>query len=166
MNWEKLGKIRKKVYEIENKHFSESKAKEIEKNLYELEESLSRLKTYYDYDDVEYKEMRDLGNLFIQSIDEDYYKPIKPKSAFNGNYIEYESKGDKDKNLSFKKYFRMIRPYLKVIINDHKTPEVLIVHSGNKVIDYETTLGEWQLILFLLKMILMKFILWAQKVII
>ena len=142
MNWEKLEKIRKIFYEIESKNFSESKAKEIEKNLCELEESLSRLKMYYDYDDVEYKEIRDVGNLFNQSIDEDYYKPIKTKSAFNGNYIEYESKGDKDKNLSIKKYFRMIRPYLNVIINDHKTPEVLIVHSGNKVIDYETTLGE------------------------
>ena len=30
--------------------------------------------------------------------DEDYYKPISTKSAFNGNYIEYESKGDKNKN--------------------------------------------------------------------
>ena len=39
----------------------------------------------------------------------------------------------------------MIRPYLSDIINDHKTPEVLKVHSGNKVIDYETTLGEWKI---------------------
>ena len=39
----------------------------------------------------------------------------------------------------------MIRPYLSGIINDHKTPEVLKVHSGNKVIDYETTLGEWKI---------------------
>ena len=36
----------------------------------------------------------------------------------------------------------MIRPYLSDIINDHKTPEVLKVHSGNKVIDYEKTLGK------------------------
>ena len=36
----------------------------------------------------------------------------------------------------------MIRPYLSDIINDHKTPEVLKALSGNKVIDYETTLGE------------------------
>ena len=39
----------------------------------------------------------------------------------------------------------MIRPYLNDIINDHKTHEVLKVHSGNKVIDYETTLGEWKI---------------------
>ena len=41
------------------------------------------------------------------------YKPIKTKSAFNGNYIEYESRGDKDKNLSPKEYLDMIRPYFK-----------------------------------------------------
>ena len=38
------------------------------------------------------------GIAFSQSIDENYYKPIRTKIAFNGNYIEYESKGDKDKN--------------------------------------------------------------------
>ena len=70
----------------------------MKKILFELEVSLSRHRKHYDYDDTEYIGIRDVGNLFNQSIDEDYYKPIKTKSAFNGNYIEYESKGDKDKN--------------------------------------------------------------------
>ena len=39
----------------------------------------------------------------------------------------------------------MFRPYLSDIINDHKTQEVLKVHSSNKVIDQETTLGEWKI---------------------
>ena len=39
----------------------------------------------------------------------------------------------------------MIGPYLSDMINDHKTQKVLEVHSGNKVIDYETTLGEWNI---------------------
>ena len=30
-------------------------------------------------------------------MDEDYYKPIRDKSAFNDNYIEYESREDKKK---------------------------------------------------------------------
>ena len=94
----KIKEIRKNLYNIKNpKNLSESKIKEIEKNLFELEESLSRYKKHYNYDDTEYIGIRDIGNLFNQSIDEDYYKPIKTKSAFNGNYIEYESKGDKDK---------------------------------------------------------------------
>ena len=50
-----------------------------------------------------------------------YYKPIKTKSAFNGNYIEYESKGDKKRNLLPKEYLDIIRPYLSDMINDHKT---------------------------------------------
>ena len=55
------------------------------------------------------------------SIDEDYYKPIIAKGAFNNNYIQYESKRDKGKNLSIKKYLNMIKPYLSDIIHDHKT---------------------------------------------
>ena len=46
------------------------------------------------------------------SIDEDYYGPIIVKSAFDGNYIQYETKGDKGKNLPIKKYLKMIKPYL------------------------------------------------------
>ena len=46
---------------------------------------------------------------------------MKTKSAFNGNYIEYESKGDKDKNLSPKEYLNVIKLYLSDMINDHKT---------------------------------------------
>ena len=39
----------------------------------------------------------------------------------------------------------MIRPYLRDIINYHKTQEVWKVHSANRVTDYETTLGEWKI---------------------
>ena len=64
--------------------------------------------------------IKNTGNLFGE-VDEDYYKPIKTKSAFKGNYIEYESKGVKDKNLSPKEYLDIIEPYLGDMINDHKT---------------------------------------------
>ena len=37
----------------------------------------------------------------------------------------------------------MIRPYLRDIINYHKTQEVWKVHLDNKVIDYKTS-GEWK----------------------
>ena len=55
------------------------------------------------------------------SIDEDYYKQIWTSSAFNSNYIEYESKGDNDKVLSTKEYLNIIWTYWSDIINDHKT---------------------------------------------
>ena len=54
------------------------------------------------------------------SIGEDYYKPIIANSAFNNNYIQYESKGDRDKILMPDEYLDMIRPYLVDMINDHK----------------------------------------------
>ena len=87
------------------------KLKEIERNLTEREENLSKTKKYYDYDDIEYRKIRNVRDLFDLSIDEDYYKPIIAKSAFNGSYIQYESKGDKGKNRSIKKYLNMIKPF-------------------------------------------------------
>ena len=73
------------------------------------------------------------------SIDEDYYKPIIIKSAFDGNYIQYESKGDKGKNLSIKKYLNITKPYLIDIINEHKTHGLVRYHSGNKTWLEETS---------------------------
>ena len=78
------------------------------------------------------------------SIDEDYYKPIIAKSAFNNNYIQYQSKGDKGKNLSIKKYLNMIRPYLSDIINDHKTQGNWRIHSDNEIIERKTQ-SEWKI---------------------
>ena len=150
----KIKEIRRNLYEIENKkNLSQSKIKEIEQNFIELEESLFNLNKYYDYDDIKCKGIRDVAHLFNgvalkgiafnHLIDEDYYRPIRTKSAFNGNYIRYESKRDKDKKLSPKEYLDMIKPCLSDIINDHKTPKNLRVHSSNnEVIDHETHFGE------------------------
>ena len=44
------------------------------------------------------KLFRDIISLF-ESFEEDYYKLIRNSIAFNSNYIEYESNGDKDKML-------------------------------------------------------------------
>ena len=56
--------IRKNLYEIKNKNLSESELKEIGKNLLELEESLSKLKKYFDHDDAKYIGIRNVRNLF------------------------------------------------------------------------------------------------------
>ena len=88
--------------------------------------------------------MRDVGNLFDFPINEGYYKPVIINDAFNSNYIEYESKASKDKPLSIKKYFDIIRPYLSDIINNHKTQRERKVHSSNTIIDYKTQ-GEWKI---------------------
>ena len=58
---------------------------------------------------------------FLLDQEKDHYEPAKTVSALNNNYIQYESIGDKDKNLSIKEYIDIIRPYLSDIINNHKT---------------------------------------------
>ena len=116
-----------KRYEIENeKNLSPPEIKEIEKNL-------SKKKKYYDYD--EYKGVRDLFDL---SVDEDYYKPIMTSGAFNNNYIQYESRGNKDKISTISEYLHMIKPYLSDVINDHKTQGEWRVHSGNTITKHKT----------------------------
>ena len=35
--------------------------------------------------------------------------------------MEYESRGDKDKNLSLEDYLDIIKPFLRDMINNHKT---------------------------------------------
>ena len=42
------------------------------------------------------------------------------KSAFDGNYMLYESKGDKDNKLALYEYFDIIKPYLKDMIDNYK----------------------------------------------
>ena len=59
--------------------------------------------------------------MFNLSVDEDCCKPIRTYLSFNYNYIEYETKGDKNKTFSIKEYLNMIKPYLRDTINDHKT---------------------------------------------
>ena len=78
------------------------------------------------------------------SIDEDYYKPIIARGASNSSYIQFESKGDKGKNLSIKEYLNMIKPYLSDIINEHKAHGLVKYHSGNKTWVEETS-SEWKI---------------------
>ena len=54
----------------------------------------------------------------------DYYEPIFVKSLFEKNCKVYESRGDKNKNLSAEQYLnRIIKPYLRDMIINHKTKE-------------------------------------------
>ena len=116
---QELKEIKKNLYEIENKkNFSASKKSK--KYLNKLEERIYKLNKYYDYDDAEYRGIKEISNLCDLSIGEDSYKPIIVNGAFNNNYIQYESKGDKDKTLIISEYLDKIRPYLVDMINDHK----------------------------------------------
>ena len=56
---------------------------------------------------------------FIFDPEKDHYELKKTVSAFNNNYIQNESLGDKDKNISIEEYIDVMRPYLSDIINNH-----------------------------------------------
>ena len=114
---QELKEIKKNLYEIENKK-GRLKSKKTKKYLNKLEERIYELNKYYDYDDVKYRGIRDIKDLLGLSISEDYYKPIIVNSAFNNNYIQCESNGDK--MLIIEEYLSMIESYLVDMINDHK----------------------------------------------
>ena len=48
----------------------------------------------------------------------DYCKPIRVGNFWDNNFIEYESNGDRNKNISVKEYHNKIKLYLKYIIID------------------------------------------------
>ena len=83
-----------------------------------LKKDLNRLEQYQhdDNEDQDYKGIRQIENLFNKINEEDYYKPIKTKHAFDDDYIEYESRGDKDNNLLLVEYLNIIRPYFRDMI--------------------------------------------------
>ena len=64
------------------KHYTEE-LKKVEKFLKKLEENFDGFKKhrYRDNDDLDYKGIRQIENLFDE-INEDYYKPIKTKGKF------------------------------------------------------------------------------------
>ena len=53
--------------------------------------------------------------------EEDYYKPTEVKRAFDGNYVLYESRRDKDGKLALYEYFDKIKPHLKDMIDYYKS---------------------------------------------
>ena len=89
----------------------------------DLKENLNKLKRhrYNIIDNIDYKGIREIENLFNKINEEDYYEPIKTKLAFDDDYIEYESRRDKDNNLSLVEYLNIIRLFLRDMIDNHKT---------------------------------------------
>ena len=78
-----------------------------------------------DYDDEEYRGIRDLEHLFgeVNEDDEDYYKPERVRNAFKNdtgdyNYIVYESRGSKYYE-SLEEYLSKIKPYLENMIRNY-----------------------------------------------
>ena len=112
-----LKDIKKCLYNIESKKKLLNSKRTI-RYLDELNKKINQLDRYYrDYDDCEYKGIKDIKDLFKVSIDKDYYKPILVKSGYNGNYVQYESKGDKI--LIIEEYLALIEKYLRELIEEY-----------------------------------------------
>ena len=108
--------IKRTLYNIEKG--KKNSSRKTSKYLDELDKRILKLDKCHDYDDYEYKGIKDIEELFKISIDKDYYKPILSKSGYNKNYVQYESKGDKI--LALKEYLALIEKYLRELIEEYK----------------------------------------------
>ena len=155
-------KYRKTFYDIKNyKHLSKSEVDEVRENLNKLKRFKRFKKFHGDTDSIDYDhldnyddnydfpnddEYRKIGSIrpLFKEFGRDYYKPIRTDDGFAGrrnNYIEYKSKGDRYKNLSPEEYLKMIRPYLRDLINDHKP----MTESNNEENDSDSDRAEWKI---------------------
>ena len=85
----------------------------------------SKKKNCMDYDDEEYRGIRDSEYLMeeINEDNEDYFKPERVKNAFKNdtrdyNYIVYENRGSKYYE-SLEEYISKIKPYLENMIRNY-----------------------------------------------
>ena len=63
----------------------------------------------------------DIRTLFEQE-GKDYYEPKRVSNFWNNNNIEYESNGDKNRDLSLDEYLNNIKSYFRnIIINPQKS---------------------------------------------
>ena len=111
-----LKDIKWNLYNIEKQKKNCSRKTSI--YLDELDKRILNLDKNHDYDDYEYKGIKDIEELFKISIDKDYYKPKLTKSGYNRNYVQYESKGDTI--LALKEYLALIEKYLRELIEEYK----------------------------------------------
>ena len=80
------------------------------------EEKEERKKKKHNERTIKDRTIRDIRTLFEQ--EEDYYDPKRVTNFWNINYCEYESNGDKNKDLTLDKYRNKIKHYLMNIIID------------------------------------------------
>ena len=129
LSHKKTNEIRKKLYEkeaiynfLKEKEQNGSLTNEGKKVLKRINRYLKNFKNDLDkLQKYQYNITYGLDKLFNRLNEDDYYKPAEVKTAFNGSYVLYESKGDEDSKLSIDKYLDIIRLYLKDSIDDHKS---------------------------------------------
>ena len=61
-----------------------------------------------------------------------------------GNYKYYESRGDRDKNLSVKQYLNKVTPHLYDLINDHKAAKKVWKIQISMRVNFVSSKGTWE----------------------
>ena len=120
---EEINKIRKKIYRkkvVYNYLKEKDNLTDSEKNV------LKNIGKYLKKLNNDFKILRKYQDIITDGLDylfneEDYYKPTEVKSAFDGNYVLYESRGDKDGKLSLYEYFNIIKPHSRDMIDYYKS---------------------------------------------
>ena len=110
---EETKRIRKKLYKKETV-YNFLKEKEQEGSLANKQNNvLKNIGRYHKKLNGDFKKLQKyqdnmkygLHYLFNEVNEEDYYEPREIKSAFDGSYVLYESRGDKDNMLAIYEYF-------------------------------------------------------------
>ena len=128
--------IRKKevVYNfLKDKEQNDSLTNEEKKVLKRIDKYLKNFKNDLDkLQKCQYNITYGIDYLFNE--EDNYYKPKEVMRAFDGGYVLYESRGDNDDRLSIDEYFNIIRPYLKDLIDDHKSKDEWKIQLSMRVI--------------------------------
>ena len=123
LSGEEINRIRKKLYKKEVVYnFLKEKDVLTDKEII----MLKNIGIYLKKINNDFKKLQKYQDNITYGLDylfneEDYYKPTEVRSAFDGNYILYESRGDKDGKLASCEYFDKIKPHLKDMIDDYKS---------------------------------------------
>ena len=83
---------------------------------------IRNIRTLWNKIGTKYLEQNKIWKKMLEQ-EEDYYKPKRVNYFWNNNYIEYESNGDKNGNLSLDEYLNKIKPYLRNIIIDFQNSD-------------------------------------------
>ena len=76
--------------------------------------------------------IKEIRTLFEQQ-EENNYEPKRVSNSWKNNYIEYESIGDKIRNLSLDEYLNKIKPYLRNIIIDFQNSDTWRIQLTNAI---------------------------------
>ena len=119
---DEIKKIRRNIYKKEYVYNISSKKDKPKSNESKI---LDNITGYFNkfHDDLleQNKYKRNTYGLDFLFNDDDYYKPVEVKSAFDGHYVLYESNDDKNTLLSIPEYFIKIKQYLRDLIDFYNT---------------------------------------------